>query len=528
MPFTKLDRLTKLIADLPDSPNDSMTSTELKKYWDSSPEELRKTLNQLIDDLHSDKAAGSIGISAIPGVTGKNVQEILAFLQTDLSGHKGDTDIHVTLAEKTRWDAAAGVGEGVPVGAATKAELKLVDDKIGNLANLKTTDKTNIVSSLNEVLAKAGSGGEPPKIYGVRIDKTNSNPLTAVTYINDAVGMSPAPAGGGASGWDNVFPFNQIRPVLFKDGKVVAELSRNDFSKDVGGSPVDITSGVAGDVMIEFPKVFWKITSNTDEIIVQFSEKRIDERWKALAHTRGDVEKEKIYVGAYLASESAGKYRSLSGKTPVINRPFDTHRSSCKANGVGYEMTTFYQILLLQILYLTKYKSLDSQTALGKGYAASTNTTSTQTGGANNKGLDYGEISGTQQMKFCGVEDFWGNYYWVFDGAVTDTNWNLLIGTDSYNSTGSGYNNFGQTSAANIKGYVKDIRGTTETGFIAKNTEGSASTWFCDYGAVHANCVPRFGSHFSSDQYNGAFNMVIDMDKGSSATPILGARISFV
>ena len=51
------------------------------------------------------------------------------------------------------------------------------------------------------------------KIYGVAIDLTNSNPETAVTYTDDAVGMT-----GGAAAWDSMNIFKDIKPCVLKNG----------------------------------------------------------------------------------------------------------------------------------------------------------------------------------------------------------------------------------------------------------------------------------------------------------------------
>lgn len=88
MPFTKLEGFTKLIADLPDHPNENMTSTELKQYWDNSPEEMRLALNQLIDELGGSGAASNIGVTPPNGLTGTKLQELLVNLKTYIDTHK--------------------------------------------------------------------------------------------------------------------------------------------------------------------------------------------------------------------------------------------------------------------------------------------------------------------------------------------------------------------------------------------------------------------------------------------------------
>lgn len=389
----------------------------------------------------------------------------------------------------------------------------------GDLNNLSTQDKTNLVNAINEVLANAGSNSS--KIYGVRIDKTNSNPLTSVSYINDAIGMN-----GASMQWDEVYPFNQIKPCVFKNGQVNYYLNPNDFSKKIDGTNADITSGNDGDVMIEFPKIYWKIISNNSEVLVRYSKSKIDDTWECLAHTKGSTEKDKVYIGAYLGFESSSKLRSLSGKTPTVNKTIGTFRTLAQANGVGYEQMGYFQLLMLQILYLVRYKSLDSQTALGRGYVDG-NSSTTSTGGANTRGMHFGETTGKKQNKFCGIEDFWGNcYYWI-DGLYSDSNWNILIGTENFNDTGNGYTNYGRGATANLSGYISDIQGGTETGFIIKASAGSTTTYYADYGYLYSSRLPYFGGLWAGADDAGAFQLYV-FGSASAAASSIGARLIYL
>lgn len=357
------------------------------------------------------------------------------------------------------------------------------------------------------------------KIYGVRIDKANSNPNTSVTRTDDAVGMS-------VSDFDNVYPFNELKPCLFKNGQVNYYLNPNDFTKKTDGSNADITSGNDGDVMIEFPKVWWKITSNTSYVDVKFATAQIDSTYKPLAHTKGTTEKDKIYIGAYLGYSDGTKLRSLSSKTPTVNQTIGAFRTLTQANGAGYQQIGYYQLLMLQVLYLVRYKSLDSQTALGRGYVDG-NASATSTGGANIKGMNFGEATGKQQMKFCGIEDFWGNCYYFIDGLFSDASYNILIGTENFNDTGSGYTNFGQGATANISGYMSDIQGGTETGFITKASSGSETTYYCDYASLSAGLLPAFGGYGAYASYAGAFRLDVSRTADYSSS-YASARACFV
>ena len=88
----------------------------------------------------------------------------------------------------------------------------------------------------------------PYKTMTVKINLANSNPATCGSYADNASTMS---SGKDVAAWQEFFGY---RPCLFKNGKVVGYLNPNDFTKFENGTSADITSGNAGDVMIQFPR----------------------------------------------------------------------------------------------------------------------------------------------------------------------------------------------------------------------------------------------------------------------------------
>lgn len=353
------------------------------------------------------------------------------------------------------------------------------------------------------------------RIYGVKIDKTNSNPFTAVSYTDNAIGFSPANGNNGVfnyGSWADKFPFNQIKPCLYKNGVVNYYLNPNDYTKKEDGTASDITSGNDGDVMVEFPKIYWKFETVGNDLYIKYSDKKVGSGYKCLAHTRGSAEKEYAYLSAYMGNEISSKLRSLSGKVPTASKTISAFRTLAQANGVGYDQIAYYQLLMLQVLFVVMFKSRDSQLALGRGYVDG-NSALIATGGANKKGMFYGETTGKLQNKFCGIEDFWGNAnYWI-DGIFSDASRNILIGTEGFNNTGSGYSNYGQGATADITGYISDVQGGTETGFIVKAPAvGAATTYYADRGAISTSKLAYFGGRYDYADIAGAFYLQLNVE----------------
>jgi hypothetical protein len=271
--------------------------------------------------------------------------------------------------------------------------------------------------------------------------------------------------------------------------------------------------------------MYWYIYTSGTDVYVKFSGTKINSNYKALAHMRGTTEYANCYIGAYLGwYDGSSKLRSLTGKTPTVNQTIGTVRTQAKANGTKYDQFAYYQMLMLQILYLVMFKSLDSQTALGKGFTAGGNSAATATGGKNTAGLNYGENAGTQQMKFCGVEDFYGNLRQWVDGLFCDASRNILMNNQAFNDTGAGYTSFGSGGAADIGGYMSGVQGSTDTGFIPKVVAGSTSTYYCDYGLLGAGYLPIFGGYWADGASAGAFYLNV-IASVADANSRIGARL---
>ena len=446
---------------------------------------------------------------------------------TDLSAQSADTQVTLTWTNPAQMDLqgvivrASNVAypttikEGTLVynGAGTTVtETGLTNDVprfytvwAYSNTNQYSTNQYSDDANKKQITASASAF----KIYGVKIDTTNSNPETAVTYTDDAVGFTPAFCNNGnwqMGSWENKFPYDQIKPCLFKNGVVNYYLNPNDYTKKLDGSVADITSGNDGDVMVEFPKIYWKFETIGTDLYVRYSDVQIDSGYKCLAHTVGTTIKDKIYISAYRGFSTGGKLRSLSGKLPTGSQTIGQFRTLAQSNGAGYQQMCYYPLLMLQVLAMIMGKNRDSQTQLGRGFVNSNNTSAISTGNTNTKGMFYGENTGELQNKFCGIEDFYGNQFLFIDGMYSDASWNMMISKQStFNDTGSGYVNHGIGANSNLSGYIVRVQGGTETGFIIKTSSGSVTTHYSDYGDLYGGYLPAFGSAWAAAADAGAF-----------------------
>lgn len=359
--------------------------------------------------------------------------------------------------------------------------------------------------------------------YGVKIALNNSNPEASVEYTDDAVGI-----GNGWDNWKDKPIFKDIKPCLLNEGVVEYYLNRDNYNqKEQGGN--SILLGRDGDVMVEFPKIGYKMFNDSSYQYIQITDNPNAEGFCYLAHSldsEGDCDK--IYIGAYLGYAS-GSLQSISSATPKSNINLIDARDFAQANGVGYQLLSFYPLTLLQCLYVIIYKNLDSQTALGQGYTGTSNSIKTDTGGTNTKPFCYGNPnSGTEQVKFLGIEDFYGNLYQWIDGLYCNSSY--YIKTDYNNFTGSDGNSFRYSqfsgTSSNIGNWMIQIQGTNNTGFVIKSGGASATTYYADDASLFSGYFGDFGGDWSRGADAGAFQLDVGCSASGSYSN-LGCRVVY-
>lgn len=363
----------------------------------------------------------------------------------------------------------------------------------------------------------------PFKVMTVQIDLNDSNPKTCGSYIGDALDMPSGKTSEATTAWQEFFGY---RPCLFKDGQVVGYLNPKNYSKFENGDPADITSGDAGDVMVEFPRRGIKISKSGKIVTISMSENPEDEDFTYYAHNRGDAKKEYFYLGAYIGSWAYGteKLRSLSNESPGDGKTIGEYREYSHMNGDGYEQMTWWQWIYLQIMYVLQFKgNLNSQSTIGVGcgyhmaYAS--------TGKLDTKGLFYGTSDEFELVKAFGIECLWGNSVFL-EGLMMDSNYNIYIATDNFNDDHKNYSKINNVEP--VDGFIDDIYGTAELGFLPISTEGSGTTYFCDGSEIVSDGTVPTTEYFSAQEiYAGIFATSIIDDTSTFGTDSLYARLSY-
>ncbi|MGN0354395.1 MAG: hypothetical protein ACI4EI_04900, partial [Muricoprocola sp.] len=353
------------------------------------------------------------------------------------------------------------------------------------------------------------------------IDLSNSNPLSSVTYADDAAGMTK-----GSTDWDDFLGYYPV--LLDASGNELGKLNPNNYAQYEDGTAAPITTLGSYDVMVAFPKRGLKINTANNKVTISMTDDPDNADFKYYAHSYGEHNNcDVVYVGAYKASMSGNKLWSCSGKSPLVSQTIGTFRTYAHNRGTGYEQMTFYVRTFLCCAYILRFGNLNSQTAVGQGYVNASS--SKNTGGTNTKGMNYGTTSQTVQVKCLGIEDLWGNVNEWIDGIFLSSTRNILTAlyNTNMNDDGSGYTNNGRGATSDIGNYMSVPQGTTETGFVAKAVSGSSTTCFCDYANLRASKVACGGGSYSSTDSAGVFRLGVNDSPSDSDASIGGRLIKF-
>lgn len=327
---------------------------------------------------------------------------------------------------------------------------------------------------------------EKPKRYGMRINRLDSNPATRVTYLFDAVGMTPAGmnfSGGGFDygDWGDIWFVKNNRPVMVRtDGTVDYELNHENHALKLDGTPSDIaTTSYGGNAMSEIPLIWVKRYTKNNYDFVVFCETQYDDTYKAYAHTDADGNILPVtYFPMYEGAVINNRLRSLSGQTPTASMTDEQETTAAKQNGERWDKQSFSEINLMYEMCTMISKSTNSQGKFGAG--CSTADKFLQTGTLNGKGQFFGSTGTTAAVKMFYCENFFGNYWKRLRGLLLINGVYYIKPVPPYNVTGEGYINTKMTPSGTSGGYISRMEMAADVGRIPTIASGSETTYECD------------------------------------------------
>jgi hypothetical protein len=438
------------------------------------------------------------------------------------------------------------------------------------------------------------------KVYGYHVNPNESDPSACITYIKDAVGMTPAAMGSTTfdyGSWEDVF--FMPKPCMVKyDGTVDYFLDPNDYSKKEDGTTSDVANlAYEGNAMMQWPKIYWKYEAGTIEGEGYFycSNTKIDNTfncWCNIDSENNEIDYfyTSIYNGTFntdysntktyrvndlalynnslykantaqtvpatysatntysvgdrclyssevyecntaietaeawtashwtklsnadtwnnsqwdlITSSPVTNMRSISGirLAPINgngNTSGSTEETRAKANNTNSNVEWYISVwadrILINGLLILISKSLNCQAKFGNGVSTGSQTVKENyiTGSLDNKGLFYGDTSGTSTaVKVFGMENWW-SLVWDRTAGVVGTStgykykltYNTADGSTaiSYNSSGTNYLTLTITRPSSNNYVSKMIYGNH--GYLSLSTtnpSASSTTYYCDY-----------------------------------------------
>lgn len=374
--------------------------------------------------------------------------------------------------------------------------------------------------------------------YGIKIAKSNSSPSARISYIHDAVGMTPAAVNLSTGefnygDWADVWFVRDNYPVMLtSDGAEDYKLDPNDYTKKLAdGSASDVSNtAYGGNAMAVLPLVYLSITEDASYQYIVASNGPYDNSFHAYAHTRanGDV-MEKKYLPLFEGSKVGTTLRSLKGQTPCNTTPGASAEIQwAQANGALWNIRSWAENNLISCLCAIISKSDDGQTAFGSGHTTGGSQASSlhTTGLLSNKGQFFGTSSTTTGMKVFHMEHFWGDRWDRLVGMVNDNGSVKVKPIPPYSlSDFSTYDLAGITPSGTSGGYISTSV-ASRLGRIPSVASGASNTYQCD-GLWFNNSqvdIALAGGGCGSDLLCGPWyldlgNVASDSDWGIGASP---------
>ena len=466
---------------------------------------------------------------------------ISAWSETDGKVSISTQDIAIAGTQTTLTGYAKSGTAGQAVAATDN-----VNQAIGKLEATINDNKNNISSIQQEQIAQnAGIAtlrlALDTKIYGIRIDKQDANPDTRVTYLYDAVGMTPAYMNfnGGSfnyGSWADIWFIKNNRPVALKfDGTVDYELDHTDFTKKLDGTASDVSDpGYGGNFMSKMPTVYVKRWEDSCYNYIAFSDKQVNSDFLAQAHTNANgTVNSAIYLPMFKGwKDSNNKLRSLMGTYPTGNTTGTNEVTYASNNGAGWQIWDKAKIDLIIDLIMLITKSTNCRKKIGNGGCQIYNASDTTNYGKMKSGYETDGTTRSASAQFYGsegtdvtnygkhhmiafyIEDLWGNRWDRGLGYnLVDNVYNVKMTPPYVLDSDSTYQSLSVTPPSPTEGWLKNVSsgvyGDVQTEVGASSTSGFASYF---YKNASGNRLSRFGGNAGSGLQVGR---VWDLGSGS-------------
>ena len=377
--------------------------------------------------------------------------------------------------------AAATMGQVVTLSVSLKQYYELASWVVTTAAGASVTVTNNKFTMPAGNVTVSATYNKLRQLVGFELNRNtmSSNPETCLTYVEDAVGLTPMSA-ASEGGWADRWPFNQIRPVVLNsNGSVHKYLDKTNLSKYEDGSSAaaDLASD-AYDAYTEFPKIYYKVVVNGNVSTMYLC--NVPETGYKVhpAFVVDGAEKDKIYIGRYLAYLTNNKLYSRSKVIATASTTRPTFRAAAQARGAGFNLISYYDWYLVATLYTLAFKNLHGQNALGAGRTNASNYIAN--GETDSQKWTYGTTSVTAMISLFGLENWWGEKLQFIDNFISVDRVAKAGQLSKPNDTGSGYDTV-RSYGSNIYGAITTVAGGDLDFFLCTAKGSNYDVGLCDH-----------------------------------------------
>lgn len=370
------------------------------------------------------------------------------------------------------------------------------------------------------VFAKVPDSGEPKPPTGetqLTLDQSVSSPTGMVT---GELGKDGNPKKNVVS-WIRANSHRYVGTYNSALGMVLKQLDDNNSEMYADGTSAasDITTK---DVFMKMP-TFWFRGEQlaTNKYAIHFTAKEPTSgtwvKWD------GDT-----LIGVYEAvcqdtgNNANGELYSRSGATPTVNVSQENFKAKARnrSNGDDHFMIVTYEAhMVMALLYIAYYgDNMNAQTVIGSG----TSSYPKVAGQTNVDGMNDTKAQNSRSINFWGLENWWGDLYEWMDNLIT-------------------YNTSGGINILNYDGGVeRQVQVPTGSGNITKMLLGekldmipsamsgsSYTTYYCDYGYVHASSGRVARRSCNADYASGGPFCLRVYNTPSATSGSIGSRLLY-
>lgn len=286
-----------------------------------------------------------------------------------------------------------------------------------------------------------------------------------------------------------------------------------------------------GNVMVRIPRLSYMVVRDSaGRDIIWMTEEPV---------MRNVIEEQ--WIGAYLASYDGNKLRSMKGGTVAVNRTINVFWEQAQVNGKAFGLTNYTQRILMVLIYLCKYRSLNSQGALGYGMNGNANNFDAAkdkpTGETSSLGDACGSVDGgtananAKHISLFGLEDIYGWYWEMIQGVFLINNKVYVYdGNRMPDSEELAYGAKGKSRSFNriaSDGWITKLVGGEHFDILPSAVGGGSSSYWCDYTfQAPAGQRTEFGGAANSGDFAGIVSS--SSDNAWTANPYnVGSRLAY-